>query len=82
MLILHRKPEQALIIGPDIRVVVLDSDGHGVRLGIEAPADVTILREEIRMEVEAENRKASRASAVELLVGLSRRDEGVVPDPE
>jgi len=59
MLILQRREQQALLIGDDIRVVVLKTDGGGVRLGIEAPAEVTILREEIVDEVMAENVVAS-----------------------
>lgn len=67
MLILQRKTDQALLIGDDIRIVVLRTDGGGARLGIEAPSDVTILREEIVDEVRAENLLASeRARALSL----------------
>lgn len=59
MLILQRKQDEAVLIGDDIRVVVLRSESGGARLGIEAPAHVTILREEIVDEVRAENRRAS-----------------------
>lgn len=62
MLILQRREQQALLIGDDVRIVVLKTDGGGVRLGIEAPAEVTILREEIVDEVRAENLLASRRS--------------------
>ena len=60
MLILHRRRSEALRIGEDIRIVVLESDGGGTRLGIEAPSEVTILREEIIEEVRAENLLASK----------------------
>ncbi len=80
MLILHRKPDEALLIGSDIRVVVLGSDAHGARLGIEAPSAVTILREEIKREVEEENLRASRAArkvnAVEVLSKLQQEESG------
>jgi carbon storage regulator len=47
MLILTRKPNEAVIIDGDIKITVL-SDRHGqVKLGIEAPDDVEIWREEI-----------------------------------
>lgn len=59
MLILQRKQDEALLIGDNIRVVVLRSDPGGARLGIEAPANITILREEIVEEVRAENVRAS-----------------------
>ncbi|NNF12960.1 MAG: carbon storage regulator [Gemmatimonadetes bacterium] len=63
MLILQRKPSEAVLIGDDIRIVILRSDGGGVRIGIEAPAEVPILREEIVEEVRSETVRASRAAA-------------------
>ena len=58
MLILSRRPGDAIIIGDGIRVVVLASDRRGVRLGIEAPQEVTIVREEILEQIADENRRA------------------------
>ena len=62
MLILQRKPDEAVLIGDDIRIVILRSDGGGVRIGIEAPADIPILREEIVDQVRSETVRASRAA--------------------
>jgi carbon storage regulator len=59
MLILSRKPGDAIIIDGGIRVVVLACDRKGVRLGIEAPAEVTILRSEIVNAIADENRRAN-----------------------
>ena len=61
MLILQRKPSEAVLIGDDIRIVILRSDGGGVRIGIEAPAEIPILREEIVHEVQSETVRASQA---------------------
>ena len=47
MLSLTRKIGEAVLIGSDIRVVVLERFGQEVRLGIEAPRETKILREEI-----------------------------------
>ncbi len=47
MLILTRRPNQALLIGSDVIVTVLEVDGHRVRLGIAAPRDIPILRDEL-----------------------------------
>jgi carbon storage regulator len=58
MLILGRKPGDSILIGDGIRVVVLACDRGGVRLGIEAPSDVTILRGEIVNDIAEENRRA------------------------
>jgi carbon storage regulator len=63
MLILSRKPGDAILIDGGIRVVVVQSDRGGVRLGIEAPRDVSILRAEIVDQVTAQNTKAADASA-------------------
>ena len=47
MLVLSRKHTQELRIGDDITITVLEVKGHGVRLGIQAPRDVRILRGEL-----------------------------------
>lgn len=47
MLILTRKVREAVLIGHDIKVVIDSVDGQRVRIGIEAPKDVKILREEL-----------------------------------
>ena len=59
MLILSRREGEAIVIGGDVRVIVLSSDRNGVRLGIEAPNDVRILRGEIVSQVEKENQRAT-----------------------
>ena len=53
MLILTRSQNESIVIDDDIRITVL-SDNHGkVRLGIEAPEDVKIWREEIYTKLDA-----------------------------
>jgi carbon storage regulator len=47
MLVLTRKPGEKIHIGPDITLTVLEVHGNKVRLGIEAPEDVAILRAEL-----------------------------------
>jgi len=47
VLILTRKIGESIIVGDNIRVVVLEIRGRQIRLGIEAPAEVVVLREEI-----------------------------------
>lgn len=59
MLILSRRPGDAILIDGGIRIVILASDGGTVRLGIEAPDAVGIVREEIAIEIGDENRRAS-----------------------
>ncbi len=59
MLVLSRRPGQSILIGKDIEVVVLGSDGAQVRVGIRAPREVTVLRRELLQEVQDENRLAA-----------------------
>ena len=47
MLVLSRKEDQTIWIGPDIRITILKSTGSTVRLGIEAPGEFKILRAEL-----------------------------------
>lgn len=48
MLVLARKPGQAITLSNGTRIVVLKSTGKCIRLGIEAPQEVTVLREELQ----------------------------------
>jgi carbon storage regulator len=70
MLILSRRPGDAILIDGEIRVVVLACDQRGVRLGIEAPATVGIVREEIVTQIADENRRASNTAAAPWLKGI------------
>ncbi len=47
MLVLSRQKGQEILVGDDIRIVVLSIRGDKIRLGIEAPREVVIMREEI-----------------------------------
>lgn len=47
MLVLSRKLGQRFQVGQDVRVTIVKIDRNSVRIGIEAPEDVTVYREEI-----------------------------------
>lgn len=47
MLVLSRKPNEAIMIGNDIKVTVVQCTGGRVRLGIDAPSEVKVLRNEL-----------------------------------
>ncbi|RJQ30984.1 MAG: carbon storage regulator [Peptococcaceae bacterium] len=55
MLVLARKKNESIMLGNDIRIVILEINDDGVRVGIEAPKDVTILRSELYQAVKEEN---------------------------
>ena len=54
MLVLSRKPGERIYIGTDICVTVLEMKRHAVRLGIEAPVNVGVMREELVALVQSE----------------------------
>ena len=58
MLVLSRKKGETIIIGDNIEISVIDIQGDTVRIGINAPRDISIYRQELYQEIQAENRKA------------------------
>jgi carbon storage regulator len=60
MLVLTRKPGQSIMIGEGVEVQVLSVAGEKVRLGITAPRDVSIFRNEVYDRIESENAARER----------------------
>ena len=58
MLILSRKINESIVIDGKIRVKIVRVDGEIVKVGIEAPADVAVHREEVYDEIQRNNREA------------------------
>ncbi len=59
MLILTRRIGETLIIGDDVTITVLGVKGNQVRLGINAPKDVSVHREEIYLRIQQEKESGS-----------------------
>lgn len=59
MLILSRKPGETVVIDGRIRVRVIRVEGDVVKIGIEAPSDVSIHRQEIYDEIQRSNQEAA-----------------------
>ena len=59
MLVLTRKVGESIAIGDQIKIRVVEVKGNSVRIGIEAPADFRIYREEIYLKVQEQNRLAA-----------------------
>lgn len=61
MLILTRKVGEGIRIGDDVRVVVLEVHGNHIKIGVEAPVNSPVYRDEIYARILDENRTASSA---------------------
>lgn len=57
MLVLSRKPDESIFIGDDIVITIVATKGCQVRIGIDAPKNVPILREEILNDHQIANLK-------------------------
>ncbi|MFT5087306.1 MAG: carbon storage regulator [Candidatus Latescibacterota bacterium] len=66
MLVLTRKAGESIVIGSDIRVTVLEMQGRQIRLGIEAPSDVSVHRGEVYERIREENELAANADKQQL----------------
>jgi carbon storage regulator len=66
MLILSRKPNEKIMIGDDISVTVIEIRGDQVRVGVDAPKQVKVYRQEVFDLVRAENQAAAAAEMAKL----------------
>jgi carbon storage regulator len=67
MLVLTRKVGESINIGDNIKITIINIDSGQVRLGIEAPKNVIVHREEIYNKIIDENRQAAKTSKIDLL---------------
>jgi carbon storage regulator len=79
MLILTRKKDEAIRLGEDIRIVLVQIKGGQVRLGIECPSHMRVLREELYEAVRKENMNAVSVAPKDL--SLLPRHKKSSPDP-
>ncbi len=68
MLVLTRRSGEGITIGPNIRVVVLETKGGQVRLGVEAPRSIEVHRDEVYSRIYEENKNAARSGSLPLNV--------------
>ncbi len=79
MLILTRKVGEKITIGDDIEITVVEIKGKQVRLGINAPSELPVHREEVYRRILEENLKAAsyvqEPNAIEELEGFIKKKE-------
>lgn len=63
MLVLSRKVGERIWVGENIAITVVRITGGGVRLGIEAPAEMPVVREELKARIEMADHKETPADA-------------------
>ena len=59
MLVLSRKPNESIIINGNVTVSVLRVDNDNVRIGVEAPLEIPVMRKEIYEEIKSNNEQAA-----------------------
>lgn len=77
MLVLTRKIGETIRISDDIKVTVIEVKGKNIRLGIEAPKETKVYREEVFLRIKQENQSA--AAAMQLDLGKIAQLINVIP---
>jgi len=78
MLVLSRQRDESIMIGDNIVITIVDIRGDKVRLGINAPTEIPVHRQEVYEAIQRENLRASQIEPKDTR-GLRRRDEGQSP---
>lgn len=64
MLVLSRQRDESIVIGDNVVVTIVDIRGDKVRLGIQAPGEIPVHRQEVYEAIQRENRKTVAPPAV------------------
>lgn len=66
MLVLTRRIGESIKINEDVKITVIDIKGKNIRLGIEAPKETKIYREEVFLRIKQENRSAATPADIDM----------------
>ena len=72
MLVVKRKKGESILIGDDIEITIVNLESGAVKVAIDAPKEISILRKELYKEVEEENKKATEID-MSLLSKLNKK---------
>ena len=73
MLVLTRKLNESIMIGNDVKVTIVDVRGDQVKLGISAPRQIAVHREEIYREIQRESNIAASGADAEEMKQMDKR---------
>jgi carbon storage regulator len=76
MLVLSRQRDESIVIGDNVVVTIVDIRGDKVRLGIQAPGEVPVHRQEVFEAIQRENRKGGQLQPVPSLSKVVAADSG------
>ena len=79
MLVLSRKLNETILIGDNIRVTLLGIDGDKIKVGVDAPRDIKVFREELIEATKSTNKQALSAPIVTF--DLSKIKKSAVSEP-
>ncbi|MGH7176470.1 MAG: carbon storage regulator CsrA [Tepidisphaeraceae bacterium] len=84
MLVLSRQRDETIMIGDDIEVTVVDIRGDKVRLGINAPKEISVHRKEVYDAIRRENRAAAQVKPEDVagLGNMAPKAPGVQSGPK
>ena len=75
MLVLSRHRDESIMIGDDVVVTIVDIRGDKVRLGIQAPNDIPVHRQEVYEAIQRENRRSAQTDSDAARQLKSRTDD-------
>ncbi len=73
MLILTRKMGEGIVLNENVTIRIVDISKGVVKIGIDAPKEMLILREELELAVKQSNIEASKSVSSDSLLGLSKK---------
>lgn len=74
MLVLSRRPGESIMIGTDVVITILEVSGETVRVGVRAPREIAVHREEVFLALQEANRAAASPAGSDLsALGGARR---------
>ena len=79
MLVLSRKINETILIGDEVRVTLLGIDGDKIKIGVDAPRDIKVFREELIEATKSTNKQALSAPVVSFDLSKMKKPAAAKP---